>query len=124
MLSHGKLYLSFFFMAGPKRVWICCTDQWPKSPRKIICHGFWRIGFVYLQAHLLMQAIATANKQLLSVVMWNHGLTSSWSNHCRMLVASREDNYWVVVLAFNLTVPSVSVYGPDHHFRGQWLGVD
>ena len=25
--------------------------------------------FVYLQTHLLMQAIATANKQLLSVVM-------------------------------------------------------
>ena len=36
---------------------------------KIICHEFWRIGFVYLQTHLLMQAIATANKQLLSVAM-------------------------------------------------------
>ena len=22
------------------------------------------------------------------------------------------------------TVPDVSVYGPDYHFRGQWLDVD
>ena len=36
---------------------------------EIICHGFWRNMFVYLQTHLLMQAIASANKQLLSVVM-------------------------------------------------------
>ena len=69
MLSHGKLDLSFFFMAGLKSVWICCTYLWPKSPRKIICHEFWRNRFVYLQTHLLMQAIATANKQFLSVVM-------------------------------------------------------
>ena len=48
---------------------------------------------VYLQTHLLMQAIATANKQLLSVVMWDNELTSSWSNHFRMLVASRKDDY-------------------------------
>ena len=69
MLSNGKLDLSYFFLAGPKTVWICCTYQWPKSPRKIICHEFWRNVFVYLQTHLLTQAIATANKQLLSVVM-------------------------------------------------------
>ena len=62
----GKFVPSFFW-AGPKGVWICCTYQWPKSPRKIICHEFWRYRFVYLQTHLLMQAIATANKQLLSV---------------------------------------------------------
>ena len=68
VLSHGKLDLRFFFMAEQKSVWICCTYQWPKSPRKIICHEFWRNRFVYLQTHLLMQAIATANKQLLSVV--------------------------------------------------------
>ena len=36
---------------------------------EIICHEFWRNKFVYLQAHLLMQAIASVNKQLLSVVM-------------------------------------------------------
>ena len=36
---------------------------------EIICHEFWRNMFVYLQTHLLMQAIASANKQLLSVVM-------------------------------------------------------
>ena len=71
MLSYGKLDLGYFsfFLAGPKTVWICCTYQWPKSPRKIICHEFWRNMFVYLQTHLLMQAIASANKQLLSVVM-------------------------------------------------------
>ena len=22
------------------------------------------------------------------------------------------------------TVPNVSVYGPDHHFKGQWLDVE
>ena len=64
MLSHGKLDLSYFFGGAEN-----CTYQWPKSPRKIICHEFWRNMFVYLQTHLLMQAIATANKQLLSVVM-------------------------------------------------------
>ena len=47
--------------------------------------------FVYLQTHLLMQAIASANKQLLSVVMQDNELTSPWSNHFRMLVASRKD---------------------------------
>ena len=26
-------------------MWICCTYQWPKSPRKIICHEFWRNMF-------------------------------------------------------------------------------
>ena len=40
-----------------------------RNRREIICHEFWRIGFVYLQTHLLMQAIATSNKQLLSVVV-------------------------------------------------------
>ena len=57
------------FHGKAESVWICCTYQWPKSPRKIICHEFWRNRFVYFQTHLLMQAIATANKQLLSVVM-------------------------------------------------------
>ena len=38
-------------------------------------------------------SIASANKQLLSVVMWDNELTSSWSNHFRMLVASRKDDY-------------------------------
>ena len=31
------------------------------------------------------------------------------------------------MLAFDLspkTVPNVSVHGPDHHFRGQWLDAD
>ena len=37
-----------------------------------------------------MQAIATANKQLLSVVMWNNEMVFPWSNHCSMLVASRK----------------------------------
>ena len=68
MLSHGKLDLSYFF-GGAETVWISTTYQWPKSPRKIICHEFWRNMFVYLQTHLLIQAIASANKQLLSVVM-------------------------------------------------------
>ena len=74
-----------------------------------------------------MQAIATANKQLLSVVMHKNKLTSPWSNHCRMLVASRKTEYKVALLALILsprTVPKVSVYGPDYHFRGQWLDVD
>ena len=82
--------------------------------------------FVYLQTHLLMQAIATANKQWLSVVMWDNELTSPWSNHFRMLVASRKDDYQVAALALILspkTVPNMSVYGPDHHFQGQWLDV-
>ena len=42
-------------------------------------------------------------------------------------MASRKDDYKVAVLAFDLspkTVPNVSVYGPDHHFRDQWLDVD
>ena len=60
---------------------------------EIICHEFWRNMFVYLQTHLLMQAIASANKQLLSVVMQDNELASSWSNHFGMLVASRKDDY-------------------------------
>ena len=82
-------------MAGPRAVWICCTYRWPKSPGKVICHRFWGDMFVYLQAHLLMQAIATANKQLLSVVMWDNELTSPWSNYFRMLVASDQRTYAV-----------------------------
>ena len=72
---------------------ICCTYLWPKPPRKIICHEFWRNRFVYLETHLLMQAIATANKQFLSVVMQNNELTSPWPNRFKMLVASRKDDY-------------------------------
>ena len=55
MLSHGNLDLSFFFFI---------TYQWPKSPRKIICHEFWRNRFVYLQTHLLMQATVSKNIEL------------------------------------------------------------
>ena len=65
------------------------------------CHEFWRNRSVYLQTHLLMQAIATSNKQLLSVVMQNNELTSPWSNHRRMLVASRKSDYQVAVLEFD-----------------------
>ena len=79
-------------MARPKSVWSCCTYQWRKSPRKIICPEFCRNRFVYLQTHLLMQAIAKANKQLLPVVMQDNELTSPWSNHFK-------------------TVPNVFVYG-------------
>ena len=61
--------------------------------KESICHEFRRNKVVYLQTHLLMQAIATANKQFLSVVMQNNELTSSWSNHCRMLGASRKSDY-------------------------------
>ena len=45
-LSYGKLDLSFFFMAGPKRLRVCCTYLTPKSPRKVINHEFWRNMFV------------------------------------------------------------------------------
>ena len=48
-----------------------------------------------------MQAIATANKQFLSVVMQNNELTSPWRNHFRMLVASGKDDYQVAVLVFD-----------------------
>ena len=48
-----------------------------------------------------MQAIVTASKKFLSVVMWNNELTSPWSNHFRMLVASRKDDYQVAVLALD-----------------------
>ena len=68
MLSHGKLDLSYFFGGAEN-----CVDLLHISvaeiAEKIICHEFWRNMFVYLQTHLLMQAIASANKQLLSVVM-------------------------------------------------------
>ena len=68
MLSHGKLDLSYFFGGAEN-----CVDllhiSVAESPRKIICHEFWRNIFAYLQTHLLMQAIVTANKQLLSVVL-------------------------------------------------------
>ena len=33
---------------------------------EIICHEFWRNMLVYLQTHLLMQAIASENKQMLT----------------------------------------------------------
>ena len=73
MLSHGKLdlsyFFSFFFHGGAEN----CVDllhisvaeiaeenNLPRVLEKYVC---------LLQTHLLMQAIATANKQLLSVVM-------------------------------------------------------
>ena len=46
VLSHGKLDLSFFFMAGPKSLRACCTYLRPKSPRKIINYEIWRNMFV------------------------------------------------------------------------------
>ena len=62
-------YILDFFHGGAET----CMDLLHRSvaeiAEKIVSHEFWRIGFVYLQTHLLMQAIATANKQLLSVVM-------------------------------------------------------
>ena len=93
MLSHGKLDLSYFYFGGAEN----CVDllyiSVAEIAEEIICHEFWRNMFVYLQTHLLMQAIASANKQLLSVVMQDNELTSSWSNHFMMLVASRKDDY-------------------------------
>ena len=68
MLSHGKLDLSYF-LAVPKTVWILLHISVAEIAEEIICHEFWRNMFVYFQTHLLMQAIASANKQLLSVVM-------------------------------------------------------
>ena len=62
MLSNGKLDLSYFFGGAEN-----CVDLLHISVAEIA--EFWRNVFVYLQTHLLMQAIATANKQLLSVVM-------------------------------------------------------
>ena len=63
MLSHGKLDLSYFFFHGGAEN---CVDllhiSVAKSPRKIICHEFWRNMFVYLQTHLLMQAIARVDR--------------------------------------------------------------
>ena len=51
-------------------------------------------------------------------------MTSPWSNHCWILVASRKATKQVAVLALfpsPRTVPNVSVYGPDHN---QWLNVE
>ena len=68
MLSHGKLDLSYFFGGAEN-----CVDLLHLSvaeiAEEIICYEFLRNMFVYLQTHLLMQVIASANKQLLSVVM-------------------------------------------------------
>ena len=50
VLSHEKLDLSFFFMAGPKSSRACCTYLRPKLPRKIINHEFWRNIYVCLVA--------------------------------------------------------------------------
>ena len=69
MLSHGKLDLSYFYFGGAEN----CVDllyiSVAEIAEEIICHEFCRNMFVYLQTHLLMQAIASTNKQLLSVVM-------------------------------------------------------
>ena len=59
--------------------------------------------------------------------MQNNEMTSPWSNHCWMLVASGKTDYQVAMLVRFLcprTVPNVSVYGPDHHFQDQWLDVE
>ena len=40
--------------------------------------------------------------------------------------AFRKSDYYVAVLASILspgTVPNLSMYGPDHHFQGQWLDI-
>ena len=62
MLSHGKLDLSYFFGGAEN-----CVDLLHISvaeiTEEIICHEFWRNMFVYLQTHLLMQAIASAPKK-------------------------------------------------------------
>ena len=69
MLRYGKLHLSYFYFGGAEN----CVDllyiSVAEMAEEIISHVFWRNMFVYLQTHLLMQAIASANKQLLSVVM-------------------------------------------------------
>ena len=68
MLSHGKLDLSYFFGGAEN-----CVDLLHVSVAEIAEeNNLPRVlekYVVYLQTHLLMQAIATANKQLLSVVM-------------------------------------------------------
>ena len=67
MLSHGKLDLSYFFGGAEN-----CVDLLHISVAEIAVENNLpreRNMFVYLQTHLLMQAIATTNKQLLSVVM-------------------------------------------------------
>ena len=68
MLSHGKLDLSYFFWQEENCVELLHISV-AEIAEEIICPEFWRNMFVYLQTHLLMQAIAPANKQLLSVVM-------------------------------------------------------
>ena len=68
MLSHGKLDLCYFFGGAEKLcgfvAHICGRNRQrnnlPRVLEKYAC---------LLQIHLLMQAIASANKQLLSVVM-------------------------------------------------------
>ena len=67
MLSHGKLDLSYFWRC--RKLCGFAAHISGRIAEEIICHEFWRNMFVYLQTHLLMQAIASANKQLLSVVM-------------------------------------------------------
>ena len=68
MLSHGKLDLSYFFGGAENSVDLLHISV-AEIAEEIICQEFWRNMFVCLQTHLLMQAIASANKQLLSVVM-------------------------------------------------------
>ena len=92
----------------------------------VICHGFWGCVFVYLRAHLLVPAIATADGRLLSVVVWDSELVSPWSSHFGVLVASGRDDYWVAALAFGSgswgCARRVRVWaGPP--FLGWWLGV-
>ena len=67
MLSHGKLDLSYFFGGAENcvdlpHISVAETAEENNLPRVLE-------KYVYLPTHLLMQAIATANKQLLSVVM-------------------------------------------------------
>ena len=69
MLRHGKLDLSYFFGGAENCVdllhisvaEIAEENNLPRVLEKYVC--------LFADTHLLMQAIATANEQLLSVVM-------------------------------------------------------
>ena len=69
MLSHGKLDLSYFFGGAENCVDLLHISVAEIAEENNLPRVLEKYIFVYLQTHLLMQAIATANKQLLSVVM-------------------------------------------------------
>ena len=53
-------------MAGPKSVFEMVRISRAEIAKENNLPRVWRKEFVYLQTHLIMEAIATANKQLLS----------------------------------------------------------